>query len=209
MGIEFLIGIVILIFSVILHEVMHGYVADRLGDPTARHQGRLTLNPVPHIDPVGSVLLPALLILSHTGILVGWAKPVPYNPNNLSGRYDDAKVAFAGPGMNIILAVIFGLIVRFGYTSFSPAFLLVATLVIYINLGLAIFNLIPIPPLDGSKVLFSLLPYRFRFVQNTLERYWFIGIFVLVLIFGFSGLLFPVLEFLFFVLTGHFGLALI
>jgi Zn-dependent protease len=155
---DIIFSLVVLIFSVILHEVAHGYMANWLGDPTARLQGRLTLNPLVHIDPVGSVLLPALLIFSGSPMLIGYAKPVPYNPYNLSGEYDEALVAFAGPGTNILLAVLFGLILRFAGTSLAPGLSSAFATIVLVNLVLAIFNLIPIPPLDGSKALQALLP---------------------------------------------------
>lgn len=160
MEILFFLGI--LIASVVLHEVAHGYMANWLGDPTARLQGRLTLNPLSHIDPVGSVLLPGLLLLTQplTGFpfLIGYAKPVPYNPYNLHGRYDEALVAGAGPATNILLAIIFGLAIRFGAGSIDPALLTAFATITYLNMLLALFNLIPVPPLDGSKVLSILLP---------------------------------------------------
>src|SRR3990167_9704963 len=106
------LSLVVLILSVIAHEVAHGYAADSLGDPTARLMGRLTLNPFPHIDPLGSVILPAVLVITGSPLLIGYAKPVPYNPYNLRNRYGEALVAFAGPGTNILLAVIFGLLIR-------------------------------------------------------------------------------------------------
>jgi len=153
---DVIFGLVILIISVILHEVAHGYMANWLGDPTAKLQGRLTLNPISHIDPVGSILLPLILTLTHSPFLIGYAKPVPYNPYNLSGKYDEGLVAFAGPGTNIIIAVVFGLVVRFGGAVLSPALVNACTIIVLINLVLAAFNLIPIPPLDGSKVLGSI-----------------------------------------------------
>lgn len=150
-----------LIFSIIIHEVSHGFAAEMLGDPTARLQGRLTLNPIPHIDIMGSILVPALLILTQMGFLFGWAKPVPYNPYNLKNqRWGEAIVAGAGPGVNILLALLFGFMIRFGEGVFSPMFLQLAGIVVFINIMLAFFNLIPLPPLDGSKILKSVLPYR-------------------------------------------------
>ncbi len=155
---EFVIGIVIVVLSIILHEVAHGWVADMLGDPTARYSGRLTLNPLPHIDPIGSVALPLVLALTQSPFLIGWAKPVPYNPYNLrGGKWGEATVAAAGPLTNILIAIIFGLLLRFGF--FPQEFLGVGIMVTVANLSLAILNLIPIPPLDGSKVLKALLPY--------------------------------------------------
>lgn len=156
MQLDTIFGLIILIISVILHEVAHGYMANFLGDPTARLQGRLTLNPVSHIDPVGSVLLPLILTLTHSPFLIGYAKPVPYNPYNLPGKYDEGLVAFAGPGTNILIAIVFGLVVRFGGAALSPALVGACTIIVIINLVLAAFNLIPIPPLDGSKVLGAL-----------------------------------------------------
>ncbi len=150
--------IVVLIFSVVVHEVAHGYMANWLGDPTARLQGRLTLNPIKHLDPMGSVILPLLLKLSGSPVLIGYAKPVPYNPHNLRGRYDEALVAFAGPGTNILLALVFGLAIRFFHEALSPSLLVAFAIIASINIMLAIFNLIPFPPLDGSKILSVLLP---------------------------------------------------
>jgi Zn-dependent protease len=157
----FLFALVVLLVSVVLHEVAHGYMANYLGDPTAKLAGRLTLNPISHIDPVGTILLPGLLLLSqtvtHFPLLIGYAKPVPINPHYLTGKYDEALTAFAGPGTNIIIALLFGLAIRFmGGTDalLAEAF----STIVYINMLLALFNLIPIPPLDGSRVLASILP---------------------------------------------------
>ncbi|TAK94295.1 site-2 protease family protein [Patescibacteria group bacterium] len=155
---DLIFGLVILIFSVILHEVAHGYMANWLGDPTARLQGRLTLNPLKHIDPLGTIMLPAILLLTQAPILIGYAKPVPYNPYNLRGRFGEVLVAFAGPGTNILLALIFGLIVRFFGASLDPSMLMACATITYINMLLALFNIIPIPPLDGSKILSGILP---------------------------------------------------
>ncbi len=156
MQVDIIFGIIVLIVSVILHEVAHGYMANWLGDPTARLQGRLTLNPVSHIDPIGSLALPLLLLVMQSPMLIGYAKPVPYNPYNLRGRYGEGLVAFAGPGTNILIALIFGLLVRFGGVAMPMELIQAFVTVAYINLLLALFNLIPIPPLDGSKVLSSL-----------------------------------------------------
>lgn len=153
MQVDIIFAIVILIVSVILHEVAHGYMANALGDPTARLMGRLTLNPISHIDPIGSVLLPAVLALTGSPFLIGYAKPVPYNPYNLPGRWDEGLVAFAGPATNIILALIFGLALRFGSGAMSVPLVSAFATICYLNMLLALFNLIPIPPLDGSKVL--------------------------------------------------------
>lgn len=138
-----LISVIILIISVILHEVAHGYVADMLGDPTARLLGRLTLNPIPHIDIMGSIVLPALFVISGSPIVFGWAKPVPYNPGNITGssfkvRYGGAIVALAGPLVNILLAVIFGLIIRF--SGIDGQLLQFFMMVVIVNISLAILT---------------------------------------------------------------------
>ncbi len=153
--------IAVLILSIIIHEVSHGFAAEWLGDPTARLNGRLTLNPIPHLDMWGSIIIPALLVFTHAPFLFGWAKPVPYNPYNLRNqKWGEAIVAAAGPGVNILLALGFGLLIRFEANELSPAFISLASTIVIVNIMLAIFNLLPIPPLDGSKVLRSLLPYR-------------------------------------------------
>ncbi len=163
--------IIILIFSVIVHEVAHGYAANALGDPTARLAGRLTLNPVPHIDLLGSIIIPAFLVFTHAGILFGWAKPVPYNPYNLkSQRWGEVIVAFAGPGTNLLIAVIFAVGLRLGASALSPASISLAGYIILINLFLGLFNLIPIPPFDGYTVLSRALPYRHAAVMQGFEQ---------------------------------------
>lgn len=202
MQIEIVFVIAILIFSVIIHEVCHGLAAERLGDPTARLAGRLTLNPIRHIDLTGSIIVP---IVSYFlgGFVIGWAKPVPYNPYNLKNqRWGEAIVAASGPLSNIVIAIIFGIFLRFapeiGVTS--SAFLQIISYVVFINLILAVFNSVPIPPLDGSKVLFSILPYRFQYIREFLERYWLpvIAIFVFFL----WRFMLPIVIFLFEILTG-------
>jgi Zn-dependent protease len=165
-----LLSFLVLIFSIILHEVAHGYAADSLGDPTARMSGRLTLNPIPHIDLMGSIMIPALLMLSGSSMLFGWAKPVPYNPYNLKDqRWGEALVAVAGSATNLLIAVIFGLIIRFGGVSLPPAALSVAATVAFVNLFLGLFNLIPFPPLDGFTVLRTILPWHLSSSLNQFE----------------------------------------
>ncbi len=169
-----LIPLIVLIFSAILHEVMHGVVADRLGDPTARVMGRLTLNPIPHIDPIMSIIVPALLIFSGSPILFGAAKPVPINPLHFKDpKKDMALTALAGPLTNIFIAVLAAFILKFARFSGLEPFLY--TVVLY-NLILAFVNLIPIPPLDGSRVLAAILPNELASVYMSIERY---GIFIL------------------------------
>ena len=165
---QILFSIIILIFSVIIHEVSHGYAALYLGDVTAKYAGRLTLNPIKHIDPVGSIILPLLFAISGSGVILGWAKPVPYNPYNLRNKkWGELIVAIAGPASNILIAVIFGLLIRFsGILGLPTAFVQLSISVVLINLVLAIFNLIPIPPLDGSKVLFAFLPLEINFADS-------------------------------------------
>lgn len=183
------ITIVALIMSIVIHEVAHGYMANYLGDPTARLAGRLNLNPFNHIDPLGSVIIPAFLFLTHAGVLFGWAKPVPYNPYNLKNqKWGEALVAIAGPGTNIILAIIFAVIMRGGGSfGLPPAFFDIAGYIVYINILLACFNMIPVPPLDGSKVLASLLPYRlemqYRELGQKLEQYGAVATFGFIFIF--------------------------
>lgn len=171
---EVLIPLIVLIFSAILHEVMHGVVADKLGDPTARVMGRLTLNPIPHIDPIMSILIPGLLLFTGSPILFGAAKPVPINPIHFKDpKKDMALSALAGPLTNIGLAVIAAFIVKF--THFTPLEPFFYTVVLY-NLILTFVNLIPIPPLDGSRVLAAILPNELASAYMSLERY---GIFIL------------------------------
>ena len=156
----FLIGIIILVFSAILHEFAHGFVADRLGDPTARLAGRLTLNPRPHIDPIMSIAVPLLLILSHSPLIFGAARPVPVNPLMLrEGRKDVALVALAGPLTNLLLALTGALLLKL-LGGFVPQITPILTIVVFYNLALGFLNLIPIPPLDGSKFFSIILPER-------------------------------------------------
>ncbi len=201
----FWIGILIFLFSVILHEIAHGATADYLGDPTARQAGRLSLNPIRHLDPVGSILLPLMLVIMQSSIILGWAKPVPFNPFNLRDRkYGSAKVAMAGPVANILIAVIFGLLVRFlpmGGSLFSRNLLLMFSYICWINLILAMFNLIPIPPLDGSHILFTFLPPRFDKFKLFLMQYGFFLLIFFIFMF-FPIILGPIVSFLFRLIVG-------
>lgn len=178
-----LITVIILIFSAILHEIAHGFIAERLGDPTARLLGRLTLNPMKHIDPFMSVLLPLVLILSGSPVVFGAAKPVPVDPFNLrEGRKDLAIVSIAGPLTNILLAIIASLLIKLLFLYPSTITILISSIlltIVQINLLLAIFNLLPIPPLDGSKVFALLLPER---EANSYLALGSIGFFILFLL---------------------------
>ena len=176
----------------------HGYTASLLGDQTARYEGRLTLNPLKHLDLFGSFILP---FLSYTlgGFIFGWAKPVPYNPYNLRpGRWSEAQVAIAGPASNILLA----LILRFGVSGgwANPAFVQITAVIVFINILLAIFNLMPIPPLDGSKILFAFLPDKFFELRNFFERYGLV--LVIIFIFFVWQFIAPLSYFLFRIFTG-------
>lgn len=202
MDITILFIIAILIFSVVIHEVSHGYAALMMGDVTAKYAGRLTLNPIKHLDPFGSVILPLFLAILPGNFVFGWAKPVPYNPYNLKNRrWGELVVALAGPLSNILVAVLFGFVVRIAIISnFSSSFISLAIAVIFINLVLAIFNLIPIPPLDGSKILFNLFPNLTRKIQPNLERYGFI--LILLFIVYASSVIIPIVLFFASFLTG-------
>src|SRR3989339_421432 len=164
----------VFIFSAVIHEVSHGYVAKALGDDTAEKEGRLTLNPLVHLDPFGSVLLPMIFYLTSklaggVGIIFGWAKPVPYNPYNLKNPKQGALlIALAGPLSNVFVAFCLSLVLRLGMVNGVLAELF--GIIVLINLVLAVFNLMPIPPLDGSKVLFGLLPDSLAHVEDFLER---------------------------------------
>ncbi len=185
--VDSLFYVIVLIMSVVVHEFAHGYVAYLYGDQTARLQGRLTLNPIKHLDLFGSIVLPLLLIISNAGFVIGWARPVPYNPDNLTDKkWGTIWVSIAGVLANLSLAFIFGMLIRiaphlgipeFVGTAMHP-FYRISMSIVLINIVLAVFNLLPIPPLDGSKILFSFLPARLHGVQDFLERW---GIFVLLL----------------------------
>ena len=185
--ISLIIILAIVLFSVILHELAHGVVAYWLGDDTAKVAGRLTLNPFKHIDPVMSILVPVVLYLLHAPVF-GGAKPVPINPNNLKWReWGMALVAVAGPFTNFLLAFIAFLIGHFTgllYGSGGEIWQFVFAELVYINLGFMIFNLIPIPPLDGSRVLYAIAPDGFRRVLLGMERYGIIIIYLLIFFFG-------------------------
>jgi Zn-dependent protease len=195
-----LFSILILIFSVVIHEVAHGYTALMFGDPTAKNMGRLTLNPIKHISLMGSIIVPLILILLPGNLILGWAKPVPYNPYNLKNRkWGEFWVAFAGPLSNILIGTIFIILIRLApVLGLSPVFVTLSFIIVLINFVLAFFNLIPIPPLDGSKILLTLLPFEmYDRTMIFMQRY---GLFlVLIFIFFLWTPLFSILiKFLYF-----------
>lgn len=181
--------IIALILSVVLHEMAHGYAANWLGDPTARLQGRLSANPLVHLDPLMSVILPGLLVLSGSPILFGAAKPVPYNPYNFTNqKWGEAIVAAAGPAANIFIALVFAVLVRSAdLLQLSATFVELAMGIIVLNIFLAIFNLVPIPPLDGSKILPKLLPYglaiKYARLRQVMEQNMALSFTVVIVVF--------------------------
>ena len=195
--------LVVLFFSIVIHEIAHGSVALHLGDSTAKEAGRLSLNPLKHIDPVGTILLPLLLLFltQGHGPIIGWAKPVPVNPFNFRDqKWGTLKVSIAGPLTNFSLALLFGLIIRF-FPLPEPALILFSIIVIY-NFAWGIFNLIPIPPFDGSHIVFTFLGDRFLKLKMFLSQY---GLFILIFFIFFGGLkfVFSAAYLLFYLISGH------
>jgi len=178
--------IVVFLFSVVVHEVSHGAMALRLGDDTAKNEGRLTLNPIPHLDPVGSILLPFLLIASGSPFIIGWAKPVPYNPMKLykDMKYGPLKVALVGPGANLAIAILVGSLLRMAGGVLGEAAMALLIQIVFINVLLAVFNLIPIPPLDGSKILTVLLPFQVSRALQGIEAWGIALVFLMLMFFG-------------------------
>jgi len=199
---DFLLILPILLISVIVHEVAHGYTALRLGDPTAKRAGRLTANPIPHIDPIGSILVPLVSVIVAGRVFIAWAKPVPVNPANFSNfRRDDILVSVMGPASNIALAFVFSVITGMvlmltpgepgGTTEFFVRLMLNG---IYLNVILAVFNMLPIPPLDGSHILASMLPQE---LGDNYRRIGFLGIFIVLLLLNnptFRGIFMTIIE---------------
>jgi Zn-dependent protease len=181
-------SLIVLLFSVIIHELAHGYVAYSLGDPTAKYAGRLTLNPLKHLDAFGSVILPLMLLIASAGQgpIFGWAKPVPINPYNFKDqKWGALKVAISGPATNFAIAVIFGLLIRFLNMPLSAPFIQLLSIIVIYNFLWGIFNLIPMPPLDGSWILFRFFPPGFEKIKMFLEQY---GLFILIFFIFFNGL---------------------
>ncbi|OGS45640.1 MAG: hypothetical protein A2539_07135 [Elusimicrobia bacterium RIFOXYD2_FULL_34_15] len=202
-NVDMILAIPLLFFAVVIHEISHGWMAYLNGDDTAKLSGRLTLNPIPHIDLVGTIILPLLLIIIRAPVLIGWAKPVPINPYKLNNPTNDmAKVALAGPGSNFSVAIISALIIwLFKIPGLDP-YLAINSLIIklmyinvQINLILAVFNLVPIPPLDGSRIVSAFLPSNLAYKYNQLERY---GIFIIFLLlsFGLLDFLWIIVQFI-------------
>jgi len=195
--------VIILVMSIVIHEVSHGYVAYIQGDSTAERAGRLTLNPLKHLDFIGSFVVPLVTyFIAH--IPFGWAKPVPFNPYNLRNqRWGETLVAVAGPAANFLIAIVFAILVRIALPLGLPdSFVSVCALVVLANIGLGIFNLVPIPPLDGSKILFGLLPFHIsRSFRVVYERYSLI--ILLAFIFFLPYILSPVVAFLYNRLIGQ------
>ena len=195
----------VLIFSVMIHEISHGVIALKLGDPTAKNAGRLTLNPLKHLDPVGSLLLPLFLFFVG-GPIFGWAKPVPYNPFNLKNQKKGAGlIGAAGPLSNLLVAIVFGIFLRIlaplaVQESFAALTVLFQFIVI-INIALAVFNLIPLPPLDGANILFALLPKKYYLLHHFLARY---GFYVIIFLIAFGGFSFitPIIKVLYYLIAG-------
>lgn len=183
-----LFGLIVLLFSLVIHEVSHGYLALSLGDETAKNAGRLSLNPLEHLDLVGSVLVPLALYLATAGQgpLFGWAKPVPVNPNNFRDqKWGVLKVSLAGPTSNFAVAIVFAALIRF--VAWPETLAAMFEIVIVYNLLFGFFNLVPLPPLDGSQILFSLLPPELAEIKDSLWR-WGPFLLLVFIFFGFGFL---------------------
>jgi Zn-dependent protease len=202
-----LLSLCIFFFAVIIHEYAHGWVAWKLGDSTARFMGRLTLNPLAHIDPVGTIFLPLVLIITHSPVLFGWAKPVPVDFFNLNNpKRDMIWVGLAGPAANILLAIALSMLLKIPLIVSSQLAVSVITTAIMANLVLAVFNLLPIPPLDGSRIAMGILPYNLSSEYAKIEPYGFIIIFALLWMGFINSIIWPIVIFLANLLVGHLGI---
>ncbi len=195
------ISIIPVLFAITVHEVAHGFVADRLGDPTARMLGRLTLNPIKHIDPIGTLLVPALL-LYFGGFIFGWAKPVPITWQNLRHKNRDiALVSLAGPFVNLLMAIFWALVYKISLSlnpqpiNYAYALLVMSQIGVVINIILMVLNLIPIPPLDGSRVVSSLLPSKTAYQYDRIEPYGFLILLALMATGLLSSIMGPFVDF--------------
>ena len=190
-----LIYIIPLLFAITLHEAAHGWVASKLGDHTARMMGRVTLDPTRHIDPIGTIAIPLVLLLSSSGFIFGWAKPVPINFNALrNGKNGMIWVALAGPGANIVMAICWLFVMIIAINMNIAALIEMGRVGILVNCVLAVFNLLPIPPLDGSRVISALLPNRLAYQYNQLEQYGLYILLGLMFLGGFNYLVRPWVE---------------
>ena len=201
-----LIYIIPLLFAITLHEAAHGWIASKLGDHTARMMGRVTLDPTKHIDPIGTIAIPLVLLLSSSGFIFGWAKPVPINFNALrNGKNGMIWVALAGPGANIVMAVCWLFVMIIAINMNIAVLIEMGRIGIFVNCVLAVFNLLPIPPLDGSRVISALLPNRLAYQYNQLEQYGLYILLGLMFLGGFNYLVKPWVE----LILGWFNYALI
>ena len=190
-----LIYIIPLLFAITLHEAAHGWVASKLGDHTARMMGRVTLDPTKHIDPIGTIAIPLVLLLSSSGFIFGWAKPVPINFNALrNGKNGMIWVALAGPGANIVMAICWLFVMIIAIKMNITVLIEMGRVGILVNCVLAVFNLLPIPPLDGSRVISALLPNRLAYQYNQLEQYGLYILLGLMFLGGFNYLVRPWVE---------------
>ena len=206
-------ALVVIGFSIIIHEISHGFMAEILGDPTARRAGRLTLNPLKHIDPIGSIVVPIFTYILG-GFAFGWAKPVPFNPYNLKNRrVGELLIALAGPASNLLIALVFSVIIRFGIgfltgnasadtAAGSLIFLQLCVYIVVVNISLAVFNLVPVPPLDGSKIFFAAFPETPKWLRIRAEIERYSVVLVVILVFFLWSFLTPVIPWLLRIFTG-------
>ena len=194
---KFLLTLSIFFFAVVIHEYAHGWIAWRRGDSTAKDQGRLTLNPLAHIDPIGTIFLPLILLVTHSPVVFGWAKPVPVNFRSMKDpKKDMIWVGLAGPTANILVAILLSFLLKFFILTGGSMLLAILETGIIINLVLAIFNILPIPPLDGSRVAMGMLPRELAMQYARLEPYGFIIIFGLLYLGIVGSAIWPIVMYL-------------